>query len=167
MFNFVRRSLSARAVGDVVLKMREDAFDAVLKRDMSFYDEFASGKIVSRVTSDTQAFSQVVVLAMDLISQLLLVVLLLPRFSVAFVPAQAATQAELEAQINSLLATIAALQAQMGGSVSTSSVWRAAGSRSNTLPISSLIRSSMVIAPPWYLQAQTGPNELAARPGSR
>jgi ABC-type multidrug transport system fused ATPase/permease subunit len=76
LFNFVRRSLSAQAVGNVVLKMREDAFDAVLKRDLSFYDEFPSGKIVSRVTSDTQAFSQVVTLAMDLMSQLLLVGLL-------------------------------------------------------------------------------------------
>ncbi|HEY4691688.1 MAG TPA: ABC transporter ATP-binding protein [Anaerolineae bacterium] len=77
VFNFVRRSRSAQAVGNVVLQLREDAFDAVLKRDMSFYDAFPSGKIVSRVTSDTQAFSQVVVLAMDLMSQLLLVCLLM------------------------------------------------------------------------------------------
>jgi len=56
--------------------MREDAFDAVLRRDMSFYDEFASGKVVSRVTSDTQSFSQVVTLTMDLMSQVLLVILL-------------------------------------------------------------------------------------------
>ena len=58
VFNYIRRSVSARAVGDVVLKLREDAFDAVMKRDLSFYDTFASGKIVSRVNSDTQAFSQ-------------------------------------------------------------------------------------------------------------
>jgi ATP-binding cassette subfamily B protein len=77
VFNFVRRSVSARAVGDVVLKMRRDAFDAVMQRDLSFYDSFPSGKIVSRVNSDTQAFSQVVTLAMDLLSQLLLVVLLI------------------------------------------------------------------------------------------
>jgi ATP-binding cassette subfamily B protein len=76
LFNFVRRSLSARSVGNVVLKLREDAFDAVLKRDLSFYDAFPSGKVVSRVTSDTQAFSQVVTLVMDLLSQLLLIVLL-------------------------------------------------------------------------------------------
>src|ERR1700687_156014 len=57
--NFVRRSISARAVGDVVLKMRRDAFEAVMQRDLSFYDSFPSGKIVSRVNSDTQAFSQV------------------------------------------------------------------------------------------------------------
>ena len=77
VFNYIRRSVSARAVGDVVLKLREDAFDAVMKRDLSFYDTFASGKIVSRVNSDTQAFSQVVTLANDLLSQLLLVGLLI------------------------------------------------------------------------------------------
>jgi ATP-binding cassette subfamily B protein len=77
VFNFVRRSFSSQAVAAVVLKLREDAFDAVLKRDLSFYDQFASGKIVSRVNSDTQAFSQVVTLTMDLFSQLLLVVLLM------------------------------------------------------------------------------------------
>ena len=77
VFNATRQWLSSEAVGDVVLKLREDAFDAVMKRDMSFYDAFPSGKIVSRVNSDTQAFSQVIALTMDLVSQLLLVVLLL------------------------------------------------------------------------------------------
>jgi ATP-binding cassette, subfamily B, bacterial len=77
VFNYVRRSVSARAVGDVVLKMRRDAFNAVMQRDLSFYDTFPSGKIVSRVNSDTQAFAQVVTLAMDLLSQLLLIVLLI------------------------------------------------------------------------------------------
>lgn len=76
-FNAVRRWLSAEAIGNVVLQLREDAFDAVVKRDLSFYDSYPSGKIVSRVTSDTQAFSQVVTLTMDLISQVLLIVLLI------------------------------------------------------------------------------------------
>jgi len=44
---------------------------------MSFYDENSSGKVVSRVTSDTQDFSQVVTLVMDLFSQVLLVIILL------------------------------------------------------------------------------------------
>jgi ABC-type multidrug transport system fused ATPase/permease subunit len=47
--------------------------DAVLARDMSFYDEFASGKVVSRVLSDTQDFSSVVTLSIELLSQVLLV----------------------------------------------------------------------------------------------
>lgn len=75
--NMLRQSRSSEAVGDVVLKLREDAFDAVLRRDLSFYDAFPSGKIVSRVNSDTQAFSQVITLTMDLLSRLLLIVLLL------------------------------------------------------------------------------------------
>src|SRR5690606_29822602 len=54
VFNYVRRKYTAETVGDVVLDLRTDAFDAVLERDMSFYDEFSSGRIVSRVTSDTQ-----------------------------------------------------------------------------------------------------------------
>ncbi|MCD4687214.1 MAG: ABC transporter ATP-binding protein/permease, partial [Anaerolineae bacterium] len=76
LFNAIRRSLSAAAIGNVVLHMREDAFDAVLARDLSFYDAIPSGKVVSRVTSDTQAFSQVVNLVMELLSQVLLVVIL-------------------------------------------------------------------------------------------
>ncbi|WP_448544590.1 ABC transporter ATP-binding protein [Roseiflexus sp.] len=75
-FNFVRLTFSARAVGDVVLALREDAFRAVLQRDMSFYDQYASGRIVSRVTSDTQDFATVVTLTIDLISQLLLVIII-------------------------------------------------------------------------------------------
>lgn len=74
--NFVRRWIGSIAVGDVVLKLREDAFDAVLARDLSFYDKFPSGKIVSRVTSDTAQFTQVVALVMELFSQILLVVFL-------------------------------------------------------------------------------------------
>lgn len=70
-FNLLRQWLSARAVGDVVLKLRRDAFDAVMARDLSFYDEFSTGRVVSRVTSDTQDFSQVVTLTLNLVSQVL------------------------------------------------------------------------------------------------
>ncbi len=76
-FNFWRSRASAQAVGNVVLKLREDVFRTVTEHDMSFYDENSSGKVVSRVTSDTQDFSQVVTLVMDLISQVLLVIILL------------------------------------------------------------------------------------------
>jgi len=75
-FNFVRQRNTARAVGDVVLGLRHDAFKAVLARDMSFYDENPSGKVVSRVTSDTEDFATVVTLTLNLLSQFLLVVLI-------------------------------------------------------------------------------------------
>ena len=61
-FNFVRQTFTARVVGDVVLDLRRDAVQAVLARDLSFFDKFITGKIVSRVTSDTQDFATVVTL---------------------------------------------------------------------------------------------------------
>ncbi len=73
IFNFVRQSNTARAVGDVVLQLRTDAIGATLARDMSFYDEYASGKVVSRVTSDTEDFANVVTLTLNLISQVMMV----------------------------------------------------------------------------------------------
>ena len=75
-FNFFRQRFTARSVGDVVLGLRKDAFAAIVARDMSFYDEFPSGKIVSRVTSDTEDFATIVTLSMNLLSQFLLFFLL-------------------------------------------------------------------------------------------
>ena len=75
-FNYIRQVLSAKIVGNVVLNLRRDVFGSVMENDMSFFDEHPSGKIVSRVTSDTQDFSNVVTLVLDVASQLLLVLLL-------------------------------------------------------------------------------------------
>jgi ATP-binding cassette subfamily B protein len=77
VFNGLRQWMASRAIGEVVLKLREDAFDAVTKRDMSFYDQYPTGKVVSRVTSDTAAFSETVNLTANLISQLLIIVFLI------------------------------------------------------------------------------------------
>jgi ABC-type multidrug transport system fused ATPase/permease subunit len=74
-FNYVRQSRSAQVVGDVVLRLRNDAFRAVMRRDMSFFDEQQSGRIVSRVTSDTDDFANVVTLTLNLASQILLLVM--------------------------------------------------------------------------------------------
>jgi len=75
-FNYAQQWLSARVVGNVVLKVREDVFSAIIHNDLSFYDEHPSGKIVSRVTSDTQDFAETVNLTVGLLSQVLLVVIL-------------------------------------------------------------------------------------------
>ncbi len=75
LFNFLRQIITARVVGDVVLAVRQDSFDAVMAQDMSFYDEFASGRVVARVTSDTYDFSNTVTLTLNLISQLLIVLI--------------------------------------------------------------------------------------------
>ncbi len=75
--NWVRRRVTARIIGDIVVAMRRDAFEASVGHDMSFFDEFRSGRIISRITSDTEEFAQVVQLVTDLLSQLLLVAILI------------------------------------------------------------------------------------------
>lgn len=74
--NWGRRRLVVRMIGDIVLNLRKDAFKAASGHDLSFYDEFDSGKIVSRITSDTQEFGQTVVLITDLFSQVIQAIIL-------------------------------------------------------------------------------------------
>lgn len=76
VFNFIHRWFLAHVVGNVVLKLREDVFNATISHDLSFFDEQSSGKIVSRITSDTQDFADVAALVIDLFSQILLVIFL-------------------------------------------------------------------------------------------
>lgn len=74
--NWSRRRLTVRMIGDIVLKLRMDAFTASMEHDLSFFDEFSSGRIVSRITSDTNEFGQTVVLVTDLLSQIIQVIIL-------------------------------------------------------------------------------------------
>jgi len=83
LFNYYRQSRSARVVGDVIPMLGEAAFAAVVRQDLSFFDEQPSGKIVSRVTSDALNLADVVLLVISLISQLLLVgILFVALFSI-------------------------------------------------------------------------------------
>lgn len=75
--NWARRVQTGKLIGDVLLAMRKDAFTATMNHDLSFFDKYQSGRIVSRVTSDTDEFGRVSVLVTDLITQLLLVIMLL------------------------------------------------------------------------------------------
>lgn len=70
LLNWVRRQLSTEIIADMILAIRTDSFDASARKDLSFYDEFSTGRIVSRITGDTQEFGEVLILAMDVVSQL-------------------------------------------------------------------------------------------------
>jgi ATP-binding cassette, subfamily B, bacterial len=74
--NWLRRGLIVRAVGDVVLDMRSRAFRAAAEHDLSFYDQFSSGRIVSRITSDTNDFGQLVVIVTDVVAQMMQAVII-------------------------------------------------------------------------------------------
>lgn len=75
--NWIGRRQLTRTISDVMLDLRRDAFEATASHDLSFYDEHASGKVVSRITSDTSEFSQVVLLVSELGRQVVQVVILL------------------------------------------------------------------------------------------
>lgn len=74
--NWVRRSLTVRVLGDVVLDLRTRAFRAAASHDLSFYDQYSSGRIVSRINSDTNDLSQLVTIVTDVASQLFQAILL-------------------------------------------------------------------------------------------
>lgn len=75
--SWLRRWLTARIIGDIIAALRRAAFEAAVNHDLSFFDEFRSGRVISRITSDTEEFAQVVQLVTELIGQALQVVLLL------------------------------------------------------------------------------------------
>jgi ATP-binding cassette subfamily B protein len=72
----VRRRLMSRVIGDVISQMRKDAFSAAIERDLAFYDDQKSGKVVSRITSDTHELGQIMIIASDLFSQFIELLLL-------------------------------------------------------------------------------------------
>jgi ATP-binding cassette subfamily B protein len=74
--NWARRSLVVRAVGDVILSLRTRAFRAAAEHDLSFFDQFSSGRIVSRITSDTNDFGQLVVIITEVGWQIVQAVIL-------------------------------------------------------------------------------------------
>ena len=67
--NWGRRRLTTRVLGDAVLSLRGDAFSAAAGHDLSFYDKHSSGRIVSRITTDTKDFGDVILLVTDVLSQ--------------------------------------------------------------------------------------------------
>jgi ATP-binding cassette, subfamily B, bacterial len=69
LLNCFNRILMVRTIADLLLTMSSAAFQAALNHDLSFYDQFSSGKIQSRITSDTREFGQLVSLITDLVSQ--------------------------------------------------------------------------------------------------
>lgn len=76
-FTWLQQRFSAGLVGGVVLEMRTKAFDAVMRQEMAFFDAQSSGAIASRITTDTQAFSTLAVLTLDLLSQSLMILIVM------------------------------------------------------------------------------------------
>jgi ATP-binding cassette, subfamily B, bacterial len=74
--NWIRRRLTVRTVGDVILNLRTLAFRASVEHDLSFYDQFSSGRIASRINSDTNDLGNLVVIITDVSAQIFQAILL-------------------------------------------------------------------------------------------
>ncbi|MFX1409038.1 MAG: ABC transporter ATP-binding protein [Promethearchaeota archaeon] len=77
VFNYFQQRHSFRVIGGVMLDLRKDATDAVLNHDLSFFDRNPTGKIVSRVNSDSDTFGTTVDLSIQLISSILIILILM------------------------------------------------------------------------------------------
>ena len=74
--NYGRRRFTVVVIGRIVARMRKDCFAAAIERDLAFYDRHKSGAVISRITSDTQEFGDVMLLGSEVISQFLSVSIL-------------------------------------------------------------------------------------------
>ena len=77
IFNYFRQIHSSKAIGNVVLDLRRDACESLLNHDMSFFDKNPTGKIVSRINTDSRDFGQTVNLTMQVLSSFLVVIIVL------------------------------------------------------------------------------------------
>lgn len=74
--NYGRRRFIVVVIGRIVAQMRKDCFEAAIERDLAFYDRHKSGAVISRITSDTQEFGDVMLIGSEVISQFLSVTIL-------------------------------------------------------------------------------------------
>jgi len=71
VFYYIVHRLMARVIADTTRDMSAAAFKAAMQQDMSFYDENSSGKVVSRITTDTTDFANLITLTSDVLNNLL------------------------------------------------------------------------------------------------
>ncbi len=74
--NMFRRWAVSSLMASVIATLRADALSAVLHHDLSFFDKYPSGKIVSRISNDTAELQQTSNLITDLVSQLIILIAL-------------------------------------------------------------------------------------------
>lgn len=71
ILNLIRRKKSVRVISELIRNLSTDAFSAAARQDLAFHDLFSSGKIVSRISSDTREFGTLINLTTEVLSQIL------------------------------------------------------------------------------------------------
>lgn len=72
--NFARQRITATLIGKMIYELQIETAQAALAKDMFFFDRNSVGRIVSRITGDTEAFSTVLTLTLNLVSHLFLII---------------------------------------------------------------------------------------------
>ncbi len=81
VLNYIQWSRSSSMVGNLILNLQKDAHKAVINQDMSFFDKYPVGKLLSRINSDTSSFADMSMILMESLSSLLVVVIIfIPMF---------------------------------------------------------------------------------------
>jgi ABC-type multidrug transport system fused ATPase/permease subunit len=81
VFNYFRQIHSSRVIGAVVLDLRREVDQSVLNHDLSFFDKYPTGKIVSRINTDSRDFGQAASLFMQTTSSLLVIFIVIAAMS--------------------------------------------------------------------------------------
>ena len=71
VFFHIQQRLMARVNADVYRSLATDAFAASMEQDLAFHDKLSSGRIVSRITGDTEDFITLIRLTMNVLSSVM------------------------------------------------------------------------------------------------
>ena len=84
VFNYVNRRTGNRMVYNVCYNLRRQTNLRVLEQDLSFFDKYPTGRIVSRINSDGQKFGGSVTMFTELISAfLMLIIVIIPMIFIS------------------------------------------------------------------------------------
>jgi ABC-type multidrug transport system fused ATPase/permease subunit len=84
VFNYVNRRQGNRMVYRVCYNLRRQTNMRVLEQDLSFFDKYPTGRIVSRINSDGQKFGGSVTMFTELISSfLMLIIVIVPMLFIS------------------------------------------------------------------------------------
>ena len=79
--NYLFSVTSKKVIHGVVFDLRKSVNRAVLHQDLSFFDQHPTGKIVSRINSDSADFGEMAALLMEVLSSLFMfIIILIPMF---------------------------------------------------------------------------------------
>ncbi len=74
IINYFQQINISKAIGNVILDIRKEANDSILEHDLSFFDKNPSGKIVSRINTDSEEFGRALELFMEVLSSVFIVI---------------------------------------------------------------------------------------------